>query len=250
MTMRTGTEIFVRDLALELRRRGHEPALYTPQPGQTSDELTAAGIPVATNFAGFNFKPEIIHGHHHDETLAALQRFPDTPAVFITHDHLAPHDTTPIHPSIRRYFGVSQVCIERLVREGVAREDVGFLPNFVDTKRFCPRGPLPQQPHRALVFSNYASAETHLNAISEACRQVGLDLDTIGYDSGNQVTHPENILGHYDIIFAKAKAAIEAMAVGTAVVLCDYAGAGPMVTPGRFDTLRDELWLSGADRAP
>ncbi|HZS60658.1 MAG TPA: hypothetical protein VFA43_15390, partial [Gemmatimonadaceae bacterium] len=41
------------------------------------------------------------------------------------------------------------------------------------------------------------------------------------------------------IVFAKAKAAIEAMAVGAAVVLCDYAGAGPLVTSDNFDLLRD-----------
>jgi hypothetical protein len=45
-------------------------------------------------------------------------------------------------------------------------------------------------------------------------------------------------LGHYDLVFAKAKAAMEAMAVGCAVVLCDQIGLGPMVTAERFDELR------------
>ena len=39
-------------------------------------------------------------------------------------------------------------------------------------------------------------------------------------------------------MFAKARAALEAAAVGTAVVLCDVAGSGPMVTTANFDLLR------------
>ena len=39
-------------------------------------------------------------------------------------------------------------------------------------------------------------------------------------------------------MFAKARAAIEAMAVGAAVVLCDFGGVGPMVASGSFAELR------------
>ena len=39
---------------------------------------------------------------------------------------------------------------------------------------------------------------------------------------------------------AGARAAIEAMAVGCAVVLCDGAGLGPMVSTGNFAELRPD----------
>jgi hypothetical protein len=39
-------------------------------------------------------------------------------------------------------------------------------------------------------------------------------------------------------VFAKARAALEAAAVGTAVVLCDVAGTGPMVTTRNVAALR------------
>ena len=52
------------------------------------------------------------------------------------------------------------------------------------------------------------------------------------------VTSPETVLPAYDLVFAKGKAAMEAMAVGDAVVLCDQAGAGRMVTSAQFDQLR------------
>ena len=91
---------------------------------------------------------------------------------------------------------------------------VALLPNFVDTARFLPRAPLPQRPRRALLFSNYANEESHLPAVRAACVAAGLELDVAGAGVGNVIDEPERVLGSYDIVFAKAKAAIEAMAVG------------------------------------
>jgi hypothetical protein len=54
---------------------------------------------------------------------------------------------------------------------------------------------------------------------------------------GRPTARPEDALGGYDVVFAKAKAALEAMAVGCAVILCDFAGAGPLVTAHRFAAL-------------
>jgi hypothetical protein len=97
---------------------------------------------------------------------------------------------------------------------------------------------LPAKPARALIFSNGASESTHVGAVREACRRRGLTLDVIGADSGNVSLRPQDVLGQYDIVFAKARCALEALAVGTAVVLCDKVGAGPMVTTGDMDRLR------------
>ena len=47
-----------------------------------------------------------------------------------------------------------------------------------------------------------------------------------GFESRPLVT----LTGDYDLVFAKARCALEAMAVGAAVVLCDTHGLGPMVT--------------------
>ena len=233
---RTGTEVYVRDLALELQRQGHEPAVYTLIPGAVAEEIRRAGIPLVDNLQRPPFRPDVIHGHHYHPTMKALTRFPGVPAIFICHDHTSPHDVTPFHPRIRRYFGVSQLCLDRLRAEGAP--DVGFLPNFVDLDRFQPRSPLPERPRRALIFSNYARSDTQLPAVTEACRLAGIELDVVGGGVGRSVDRPEDLLGGYDVVFAKAKAAMEAMAVGAAVVLCDYGGVGPLVTAAAFAELR------------
>lgn len=234
----SGTVLFVRDLALELQRQGHVPSVFSPVPCTVPEELRAAGIPVGGDLTRLGGRPDVIHGHHVLPTLMAVRHWPTVPAINVCHDHLSVDDRPPLHPRIHRYFGVSRVCVERLIESGVPLDRAQLLLNFVDTRRFLPRPPLPEQPRKALIFSNYASPDTHLPAVTEACRRAAIELDVVGARAGRPVASPENVLGPYDIVFAKGKAAIEAMAVGSAVVLCDYSGVGPMVTARDFDALR------------
>jgi len=69
-------------------------------------------------------------------------------------------------------------------------------------------------------------------------------VDVIGAGAGNVVADPEEHLPQYDLVFAKGRCALEAMAVGAAVVLCDAAGSGPMITPDLAPRLRQ--WNFGS----
>ncbi|MGD0338809.1 MAG: hypothetical protein ABSB78_08450 [Bacteroidota bacterium] len=233
----SGVPLYTRDIALELKRQGHTPEIYTIRKGKIAQELAAADIPVTDNPAQIEFQPDIIHGQHRVSTLIAVKQFRTTPALFVCHNHTFWGDRAPFHPRILLYMGVSLECMARLKGDGVPENTISFLANFVDTHRFMPRSHLPKKPLRALVFSNYASDRTYVPAVREACLQAGLELDVVGMQA-NYVQNPEKILGNYDIVFAKAKAAIESMATGAAVILCDFTGVGPMVTTVEFDKLR------------
>jgi hypothetical protein len=110
--------------------------------------------------------------------------------------------------------------------------------NFVDLQRFASRAPLPARPARALVFSHLAAGDGFFLEIAAACRARGIAVEAAGADSGRLVEDPAAMLGAYDLVFAKGKAALEALAVGAAVVLCDQMGLGPMVTMARLDELQ------------
>jgi hypothetical protein len=235
---RSGTELYVYELAEELKRRGHEVHVYAPIRGRIAWKIEAAGVTVHSSLTRMRLTPDIIHGHHRMPTLEALKRFPHAPAIHICHDHRAWMDATPRNPRIARHFGVSRICVDRLIAEGVAPNQAELLLNWVDMRRFLPRPPLPSEPLRALVFSNYATSSTHLPAVRAACRRRGLRLDVVGAGMRNPSHRPEKLLGSYDVVFAKARAALEAMAVGAAVILCDFTGAGPLVTSLNFDLLR------------
>jgi hypothetical protein len=236
---RTGSELYVCELARDLLRLGHTPVVYSPQLGPTASELRNATVPVIDNLDAIGAAPDVIHAQHHVETMTALLRFPNTPAVFFCHGWTPWEETPPAHPRILRFVAVDDTCRDRLVYEnGAPEERISVILNSVDVQSFLSRAPLPANPVRALVFSNGASESTHVGAVREACRRTGLTLDVIGAESGNVCARPEEVLGQYDIVFAKARCALEALAVGSAVVLCDTMGVGPMVTTGEMERLQ------------
>ena len=236
---RSGSELYVYELATNLLRLGHTPIVYSPQLGTLARELRDATVPVVDNLDAIGTVPDLIHGQHHVETMTALLRYSSTPAIFFCHGWLPWLETPPKHPRILRYVAVDDTCRDRLVCEhAIPHERVSVILNSVDMDEFIPRSPLPAKPARALIFSNKASDSTHIAAVREACTRTQLTLDVIGADSGNVAARPQDILGQYDIVFAKARCALEALAVGSAVVLCDAMGAGPMVTTGEMVRLR------------
>jgi hypothetical protein len=238
LTARSGTETYVRDLACRLLRLGHAPVVYSPLLGEVARELRAATVRVLDDLDGLE-PPDVIHGHHHPELMTALLRFPGVPAVFVCHSRDFWFDGPPSFPRIRRHVAVDDDCRERLaVADGVREDQIRVILNAVDLERFRPRPPLPSRPRRALVFSHYAAEHTHLPAVREACARAGLELDVRGNESGRPCARPEEVLGGYDLVFAKARCALEALAVGAAVVLCDFAGAGPLVRAADVDRLR------------
>ena len=70
------------------------------------------------------------------------------------------------------------------------------------------------------------------------CAKKGIQLEVIGELMNNAVIKPEEVLKNYDIVFAKGRAALEALATGCAVVV--HSGIrflGPMVKANDLDTL-------------
>lgn len=237
---RGGGVTHVRELATALVGRGHTPVVYgAGAGGAIARELRKATVPVVEDLAQLSATPDLIHGHNHLKTMVALLHFPLTPAVYTCHSWKLWQDLPPVHPRILSYIAVDRTCYDRLVCEGgVAEERVSVVLNAVDLQKFKPRGPLPARPRRALVFGNNAREDTFLGAVREACAAAGLSLDVIGSGVGRAAERPEELLGAYDLVFAKARCALEALSVGAAVILCDADGSGPLVTTGELERLR------------
>ncbi len=239
LAVRAGSELWIRDVARALVARGHRPAAFTLVPGVVADELRAATVPIVTDLANFSGRPDLIHGHHHVETLIAALHFPGVPIVHVCHGWI-PWEEKPLrHPAIVRYVAVDDTCIDRLtLEEGIPVDRIDRLLNFVDLDRFLPRGPLPVRPRRALVLSNHAREDGFVRMIREACGKEGIDVEIAGFASGRVLDRPELAMQDVDLVFAKARAALEALAVGCSVILTDAVGAGPLVTLADLDRLR------------
>jgi len=230
-----GTEVYVRDLAIALHRRGIEVEVYSPELGLVAEEICRAGISVTDSLAGLEWVPDIIHAHHTKPALDVLAAFPGVPAIYVLHARNSPEDTPPKHSRILRYLAVDHNTLEQLLtEEGIPERHTEVALNWVDTERFAIRDSWRERPVNALVFSNYATKENHFRFIEEACAIAGITLDCRGRGIGDPIGDPESILRGYDIVFAKAKAAIEALATGAMVIPCDFKGLGEAVNPRNF----------------
>lgn len=236
---RAGTQLYVKDLAIALRKQGHEVAIYSNVLGGAADDARDAGIMVINDLGDCPWTPDIIHGHHHMETMTALVHFPGVPAICVAHGW-QPWQEIPLkHPRVLRYIAVDRPTLETAIEKyDVPAERISVVPNFVDLGRFAQRPALPALPRHALVFSNRASEGTYVPAVREACARKGISLSVAGAASGRVLRSPESVLGQYDLVFAKGRAALEALAVGNALVVCDAFGAGPMVTTENVVQLR------------
>ncbi len=241
-----GSESYVRELALELKRRGHDPMVYSPEIDRRTPALFP-GIPVVSRLRDLPRKPDIIHGHHRKPVTDAAAFFPDVPVVYICHsaaEFLAAHEMPEVSPRISRYIAVDYLVKDALLTRAKTPPDkTQVIHNFVDTRRFLPRDLLPEKPVKALVFSNYTYQDAEkirrTHVIQKACARAGLTLDFMGRGTTRYTAAPESLLRNYDIVFAKGKSAIEALTVGNAVILCDCLfGVGEMITTENFDASR------------
>jgi hypothetical protein len=236
---RAGSELYIYDVAVELLRRGHQPIAFSTVLGPVADQLRDATVPVVDDLSRVATPPDVIHGHHHFETLLAVLSFPGVQAVNFFHGWTPWEEQPLVFPRVMRYVAVDQTCRDRLELEhGIPADRIDLVLNFVDIDRFRPRSPLPARPLRALAFGNPFSENDSAPVLRAACEKAGLELDIVGMASGRPLPHPETVLGNYDLVFAKARAALEAMAVGAAVILCGPRGLGPLVTPDNWDRLR------------
>jgi len=236
---RSGSELYLRDLAIALRRRDHDPIAYSPLLGDVAGDLRDAAIPVTNDLRTINVAPDVIHGQHHLETMTALAHFPGVPALYVCHGWLPWQEAPPLHPRLLRYVAVDDTVVDRLVIEsGIDPARVQTLYNFVDLTRFAQRGALPAKPRRGLVYNSRASEENFGDVVREACAASGIEIDVLGYGADRPVREPERLLAQYDVVFARARSALEAMAVGCAVIVCDPSGIAGLVTTKNFDAMR------------
>jgi hypothetical protein len=239
LEFRGGGVMHVRDLAQGLLQRGHTPIIYGAQAARLKTEFRHGTVPLADQLDQIGAQPDVIHGHNHLKTMAALLHFRGTPAVYTCHSWSLWQDTPPKHPRIVSYIAVDHTCYDRVVyQEGIPDDLVKVVFNAVDLERFQQRSPLPATPGKALVFSNNASEHTYLAPVREACSTAGLTLDVIGSLAGRSEDEPEKLLGEYDLVFAKGRCALESLASGCSVILCDALGAGPLVTSAELTQLR------------
>ena len=235
-----GTELSVFDYARLLKERGHEVAAYSRQQGEVAERLAEEGVNVIESPEDSPWKPDVIHGHHEWETSLAALAFPDVPVISFCRG-TAPWQEVPCRaPNVKCWVAVDEVCRKFLTEEyDIPLDQVEVILNGVDLERFPQRATLPDKLTKVLVFSNYAKEDNFLAQIREACELEGVECRAVGSGVGDVVSDPTEVLAESDLVFAKGKAALEAVVSRCGLVVCDAEGLGPLVTKENFEQMRN-----------
>ena len=233
---RSGTEVVTFETAHGLRRRGHDVAIFTPEIGPLAHALLREGFPVVDDLAALPWTPTIIQANQTFPLLEVIARFPDVPVLSICHDATIWYNEPLDLPTIFKHAAVSLACRDRILgRLPHLADNVELLHNAVDLGAYRTRGALAAQPRRALL-SHHGN---HMPAVRAACAHLGLEVDALGAGAGQVVADLPARLVHYDIVFAIGRMALEAMAVGCAVVVVGGRGLAGLTTTDTVSSWRD-----------
>lgn len=238
---RGGSELFTAEVAGELARRRHDVAVFSTVGGPVADAIRAAGIAVVHRPAACPFIPDVIHGQHHLETMAALTAWPSAPALYFLHGYGPWEERPTVHPRLLRYAAPSGAFLPWLeVRCAAPPGQVHVIPNFFDPVRFPHQRPRGRALSRALVYHNTMDpAGPVFASITVACDAAGLELESAGASFGRVLEDPGAVLPEYDVVFASGRSALEAMACGCAVIPVTREQTGQWIGPERFDAALD-----------
>ena len=233
-----GSEMFTIEVANELRRRGHEVAVFCPRIGFPSSLMLPGGTWVKSRLSEIPWTPDVIHGQHHLQAMAALSYFLDAPAIYYCHGVVPWPEQAPIHARIRKYLVMCELMMPGLeTADGISRDRIAVVPVFVNTKRFSKVRRPVARPERALLFGGSGFSSGELRRLEKACGERGISLEKIGYVYGNPIDRPEEFLPNFDLVFAIGRCAAEALACGCAVIPIVPGLAGHLITSENFDDL-------------
>lgn len=241
LRQRGGSELFTAEIALALRSRGHDICVFSTDQGEVSNKLAKQNIPIINDPADCPFIPDIIHGQHHLETMAALCLWPDTPAIYMIHGSAPWEELPPSHPRIMQYLAPS--CHFGWIIEqncGVDKNSLGIIRNFYDSDRYTTIRPSEEKTGKALLFHNTIPAGGKTwTTLKTACEQLNLSLEGVGAGFEKIIKNPGAMLPDYDVVFAAGRSAIEAMACGCTVILIGADTMTARVHPGNYDALME-----------
>ena len=226
-----GTETVVIELCRRLRLRGHLVMVFSPALGHSAELLIAQKFPVVSNLRDLPYKPDIIHGQHHLETISALLALPETPAIYYIHGAVPWQERVPIHPRILGYINLAEAANFRLgVEKSIPPERCYVLENQINLDLF----PSPKTPPMRLQTAAYCPrskpSPQMWDKIQQLCREHSIVLTHETEWAKSSITDPFAVYARYDLIFGSGRTALEALAAGCVVSTSDAEHLSPLIT--------------------
>ncbi|MGZ4257598.1 MAG: hypothetical protein ACXVRE_07540 [Gaiellaceae bacterium] len=242
-----GSETYLLTVAEQLQRLGHEVTLFTVDAGQMATFAEDRGIRVATSLHALPAACDAALVQDGVVAYRLAERYPDTPQVFRAASDLSDLQLPPGLPGVTSAVVALSERVAARVRRLAAGTPVTRLRQPIDTERFTPASPLATTARRALLLGNYLQGERR-DAVLSAFAAAGIDAVQVGRPSSFAL-RPERAMWESDIVVAKGRSALEAMACGRAVYVYDRFGSDGWVTPEAYPAMEADNFAGQATAA-
>jgi hypothetical protein len=234
-----GSETYLLTVAEQLDRLGHEPVVYTREPGAGAELARDRGISVVD--------PDSLPGgcdavlaQDAGVSLELASAYPDASHVFVAHSDSFDLQSPPrLEGAVDVVVALNDRVLSRLRAMAIDAEIIR-LRQPIDIERFRPLGPLRESPKTALLLSNNL-VEDRIAMLEAACADSGLELSRLGGESAeDQSGDIRPALAEADIVVGYGRGVLEAMACGRAAYVYDRHGGDGWVTAESYAALEGD----------
>jgi hypothetical protein len=236
-----GTEVHLVTIGEHLLRLGHAVMLYAPQIGPFADHVRQRGLDVCDNVRELPKACDVVFAQ---DTIAAYQLasfYPDALNIFRVCGDVSDFQLPPQTSGVVDLTVVLSDRYERAARACAVVTPLLRLRVPIDIDRLVAMGPLRKRPRKAVLLGNYLERD---EVVIDAWSRHGMEVRRVGghvqsYDVAKEVADA-------DIVVAKARAALDAMACGRAVYVYDVFGGDGWVTPSLYPALEADNFAGQA----
>jgi hypothetical protein len=223
-----GAETHIATLGDQLLRLGHEVVVYCPEPGRFAGEIRARGLDIVLRAVDLPLDRDAVLAQDRRVLLELVGRYASSVMAFRMCSEIDFH----LPPQVNGDLDLVVALGERYAK--VARSCAVDVPLLrlripIDTGRLRPLSPIRRRPRRAAILGNYPD---RVYAVRKAWEPYGIEVIQIG--GRHQRYDVAAALDGIDIVVAKGRAALDAMACGRAVYLYDIFGGDGWITPATY----------------
>ena len=255
LSLLAGTEMWVKTLALQLKKMGHVVHAYSPELGVVARDLEVSGIKCHSSLSvsgkpfSFIFEEvpdlafDIIIANHYDITNYLREKFPNTPIISVIHGIMWESNgrIAPEHPAIDanvdQFVAVSEE-VQTLLQDRFGIKSM-IVRNFFDLKQLKVKRPISLEKPKVILFnSNYATPRSEdTEILRKVAKHFGARLVAVGqnFNLSNDILPA---LNDADIVVGMGRSVLEGVAAGRIGIVHGRWGTGGVITEQTVEELR------------
>jgi hypothetical protein len=217
--------------------------IYAPELGPFADHVRDRGIDVVDRLEELAAECDVVFAQDSIVAYDLAERYPDALNVFRICGDVYDFQLPPQLDGVVDLVVVLSDRYERVARSCSVTTPLLRLSVPIDVDRLVPVGGLRERPRHALMLGNYGD---RYELVREAWGRQGVEVERVGLIDGNETHDVASAVAYADIVVAKSRAALDAMACGRAAYIYDIFGGDGWVTPDLYPALEADQFAGQA----